>query len=148
MELMRGHEAMMAVSNYVDIMRFLHPMDPGPQALFKVVLEKYWSENASADRIRRYFATVCDENAGRACRDEAPLSFNDCKVHWNNTEEVTRDKEKNPSKPRERSSGPTDRKRKKLPFCGKFNTAEGCPFKKTPMEDGCINPNGYKYKHG
>ena len=53
-------EAMLVAHNFVQIWRFLHPMDYGPQAMFRVLLERVHKDRiSSTEPIRRYFSAVC-----------------------------------------------------------------------------------------
>ena len=158
-ELVETSDAVLAVSNYVDVMRFLHPLDYGPQALFKVVLERFVIDDSQAEDIKKFFAACIEENAGRAVRGELPMSYNDCKTQWKMMPE-NKNEDRDGLSPaqfdrlkkqlfsefkKNKSNGGPPHKKQRLPYCGKFNLPKGCPYKKT--EEGCRSPDNFLARH-
>ena len=98
--------------------------DPGPQALFSVVLEKFLLDReVSAGLIRRFFMQVTEENAGRAIRNEAPLDYRECASTWNHMRTYSYPDRNNKRSKTSQSRG--NNKKKRIPFCGSFNTVAG-----------------------
>ena len=80
----RTIDCTIAAYNYVVVMRYLHPQDMGPEAMFRVLLDKvlFSAMLISPDLIKQFFLSVVDENCGRAVRTEPPMSHQECLARW------------------------------------------------------------------
>ena len=59
-------DGMLSLHSWMELMKHLHPMDFGPSALFRLMLEKYVSgQIKTVGQILRMFITVQSDNASR-----------------------------------------------------------------------------------
>ena len=64
-------EAVLAMHNYVQVQRACHPLDPGPVAMFTVILKLFIAgQLRNVSHVALYFKTIVDENADSASRGE------------------------------------------------------------------------------
>ena len=160
-EISGAKEAIKAAMNYMLLCRHMHPMDSGPQVLFKVMLEKYLSGSANQSNLASFFGSVTWENASRATRSEVPHKYQELVNKWDttfgggagpsylgNNEQL--DKRVVESLKRVASLSPQGRKTKvgrtSNNWCGVFNSPKGCI--NYPREGGCTDPAGKEWKHG
>ena len=66
---------LVACWNYVEVMRELFPLDVGPRPIYRVLLTMMPRASTTPTLMRKFFAEAVEENAGRACREVPPLSY-------------------------------------------------------------------------
>jgi len=84
-ELSGVKEAIKAVFNYSELNRYFHPLDSGPQVLFKVLFEKYVEGLASSEPIVKFFTSIQWELANRASKKELPYKYEELLIKWDTT---------------------------------------------------------------
>ena len=166
-------DLVMACLNYSELMREIHPYDYGPRALFRVVMEHVSKDKVkSPGPIRKFFMTVTEENASRACRGRPSLTYEECDARWSRINPATygtdlnTDENANTSKKRQHEvlfdrhtakalvdavasqvRGKSAKKAKKSnsgPWCRYYNKGE-CPNAQTTV--GCKGPDKTAYIH-
>ena len=130
---------------------------------------------SSAGPIKRFFMTCVEDNAGRACRSEPPLTYDECLLKWSTvnrakygvSEEASRKRSHEESydlKEKDdftsavkgftqalanfskgKTQEPSPKKNKKKLFCKFYNKPGGCP--NTQSGKGCIGPDRTFYFH-
>jgi len=74
----------LAIVNFGALSQCIWPLDYSPWVLLRVLAENRWGatvaddEKTKADMVRLFFNEVCRENAGKAVREEPPLSYEQC----------------------------------------------------------------------
>ena len=144
-------------------------MNYGPQAAFRVALEKHIAGLVtSAAQIVKFFEDTISVNAGRATRNEAPLEYEDLLQRWDHLHSSNSatnqaslaatfahiQRELNDLKST-RKSLKTDEdnksnKRKKVGnsgYCPDFNSVAGCS-NPASGPGRCVRPDGQIKKHG
>lgn len=175
-EITKTGDALLSAYNYLDLMREFHPTDIGPRSLFRTVLTNYVENRiTSPGPIRRFFMSVTEENAGRACRTEPSLNYDEASSRWSGVNQATYGIPDNRKRAREgeeegqaqmaavlsnltrtlgslaknKSPSPASKKAKKVvsggPYCKHFNTVAGCP--NVQSTQGCIGPDRTPYVH-
>ena len=160
-EISGTKEAIKAGMNYMLLCRHMHPLDSGPQVLFKVMLEKYLCGNANQTNLASFFGSVTWENASRATRSEVPHKYQELVNKWDTTfgggagpsylenndlfdrkvvESLKRVAPLSPHGKKSKVSRTTNN------WCGLFNTPKGCT--NYPREGGCTDQAGKEWKHG
>ena len=81
-ELLSEREAIKAAHNYMELCRAIHPLDSGPQILFKVMFEKFLGGNTSAKQLEDFFGSVTWELANRAAKRELPYKHAELMLKW------------------------------------------------------------------
>ena len=81
-ELLNEKEALKAAHNYMELCRAIHPLDSGPQILFKTMLEKYLAGGTSAKQLEDFFSSVTWELANRAAKSELPYKHAELMLKW------------------------------------------------------------------
>ena len=82
-EIKTESEAVLAFHNYEQLMRFIHSMDFGPQALYRTVLEHSLAGTVpSVVFLATFFEEVVGQNAYRADNRQASLSYEECSQKW------------------------------------------------------------------
>ena len=167
----KTHVLIMACLNYYEIMRYLFPTDIGPQALFRVILEKsLLDRRTTPEVIKSFFQAMVEENARRVCRAELPLTYDDVAARYSGvyiymqcisyvrrwssramtlsgspgltlTEHGKRGSGMGKSSKNRPRMHEPPSKKKKLPYCGLFNKKTGCTNPKIGA-DTCKGPNG------
>ena len=70
--------------NYYELMREIHPYDFGPRAMFRVLLEHcLYSETKTPESLKKFFVSITEANASRACTGKPSLTYKECLVQWN-----------------------------------------------------------------
>ena len=83
-------DLVLACLNYMELMREIHPYDYGPRAIFRVVMEHYAKDKVkSPGPIHKFFMTITEENASRACRGRPSLTYEECDARWARINPVT-----------------------------------------------------------
>ena len=160
-------EAIKAVFNYSELNRYFHPLDSGPQVLFKVLFEKYVEGLASSEPIVKFFTSIQWELANRASKKELPYKYEELLIKWDTTirqpssfalsdaveldkkidqkvkEEVQRSRGGSST-----AGGPPAKKPRPTynPWCPLYNTPSGCS--NTPNGKGCKDHSGKFFRHG
>ena len=156
-ELTNEREAIKASHNYMELCRAIHPLDSGPQILYKVMLEKFLSGGTTAAQLEDFFASVTWELANRAAKSEVPYKHAELLLKWDqmyrNTyhaygqpslEKTVEDIMKRTMPP----YSPIQKKKQKPPhsWCIDFNKPQGCS--NTVDGSGCVDKSGKSLKHG
>ena len=58
------------------------PLDYGPINIYAIIADKYDDRSSTAKLIKQFFSVAVDENAGRACRGQKPLTYTECATIW------------------------------------------------------------------
>ena len=163
-ELSCTKEAVKACHNYAEISRALHPLDSGPQILYKVVLEKFLAGAATYDQIIKFFSSVTWELANRASKSECPYKHDELCIKWDQlfrgsatsrpyTDSISLEKTIRENIKRELgqyvTSSPLKAKKQRANYtnwCPMFNTTGGCSNELSG--DGCKGADGMVLKHG
>ena len=162
----KAGDLILGCHNYVELMREIHPYDFGPRAMFRVMVEHFVNDRLTDPApLRRFFMTMTEENAGRACRGQASATYEECGARWkrinpatygnverkrmieNEKDEVT-DKVVDKVLARMgKKDGKQHKKTKKArggPWCKYFNKGH-CPNEQ--QTNGCMGPNRVAYEH-
>ena len=157
-ELTSEREAIKACHNYMELSRSIHPLDAGPQILYKVMLEKFLNGGTTAAQLESFFASVTWELANRAAKAEVPYKHAELLLKWDQMyrnslhtygqptlEKQVADMVKRALPPQVFS--PQKQKRLRVHnWCMEFNTAQGCS---NPVSgSGCMDNTGRSLKHG
>ena len=81
-DILSEKEAIKAAHNYMEPCRAIHPLDSGPQILFKVMLEKFLGGGTSAKQLEDFFSSVTWELANRAAKSELPYKHAKLMLKW------------------------------------------------------------------
>ena len=162
-ELASAKEAIKAAMNFMELCRAIHPLDSGPQILFKVMLEKFLEGCATAKQLEDFFSSVTWELANRAAKRELPYKHAELMLKWDqlhryssgpqqDSMSTSLDKQFKEYMRRmmgSPASSPSKRPRTSFTssWCQDFNRAAGCT---NPASDGggCTDKNGKALKHG
>ena len=79
---MSEKDAVKAAHNYMELCRAIHPLDSGPQILFKVMLEKFLAGGTTAKQLEDFFSSVTWELANRAAKSELPYKHSELMLKW------------------------------------------------------------------
>ena len=161
-ELANEREAVKASHNYMELCRFIHPLDSGPQILHKVMLEKFLAGGTTAAQLEGFFASVTWELANRAAKSEVPYKHAELLLKWDqmfrtpfhsyggqtSLEKQVADMVKKALPPQAYSPHGQRQKRIRPPhsWCLDFNTPQGCS--NPPSGSGCVDNTGKILKHG
>ena len=165
-EIASAKDAIKAALNYMQLTRTIHPLDAGPQILYKVMFEKYLAGVATATNLANFFGSVTWELANRAARSELPYRYQELMNKWDTTygsvsasayldnsallEQKVAEKVAEAVKRMAPNISPgknlTKRVRKPHSWCNTFNTLNGC--QNTQREGGCTDQEGVQWKHG
>ena len=172
-EVKSAGDAVMAVYNFSQLWRYIHPGDIFPQAMFRVVLEHFLEGSVtSVGPVLRFFVTVLHENANRACRKELPLTYEENCAKWDlvnrqtypalqgQRENITPNMSSaikgltsalNVFKKGEKRGSPgqavgSNKRTKRIFYCNTYNTVGGC--RNVQSTKGCVGKDGSVYKHG
>ena len=160
-EIANTRDAMKAALNYMELCRSIHPLDSGPQILFKVMFEKYMLGVATPTNLASFFGTVTWELANRAARSELPYRHQELMNKWDTAygsvavsayleNPALLDKKVAESLKRVAPNSPNKltpkRARKPNSWCPIFNSQNGCT--NIQSEEGCTDQNGVEWKHG
>ena len=74
-----------AFFNYCILAQNIHVLDWSPQALMKVVLEKYSAGLTTVEMFERLFEKFIHENAVRAQKRATPLTYQEILTKYNTT---------------------------------------------------------------
>ena len=174
LEVKSVHEAVIAVLNFTQLWRYVHPGDLYPESLLRVVIERYFDgEIHSAAQVIKFFSTIHYENSNRACRREVPLTHEEVSSKWDLANRqyysTARGRDTNGMSSaiktltsalssynragkRQSSQGPSNARKKTtaksrtLQYCQSYNSSNGCSNTRTA--EGCQGPNGAQYAHG
>jgi hypothetical protein len=163
-DILNEKEAIKAAHNYMELCRAIHPLDSGPQILFKVMLEKFLGGGTSAKQLEDFFSSVTWELANRAAKSELPYKHAELMLKWDqlyrysSTPQVTPvggallDRQLRESLKRMMGTtinpSPNKKARQGHSWCLEFNSkGAGCT---NPARDGggCTDKNGRELKHG
>ena len=166
-EISSTKDAIKAALNYMELYRSIHPLDSGPQILFKVMFEKYIAGVATQANLASFFGSVTWELANRAARSELPYRYQELVNKWDTAygaaavstyldnsdmwdqkvreslKRVAPFNIKNIKKP----VNPSPKKpRKPHSWCPMFNMQGGCS--NNPRVGGCTDQKGVEWNHG
>ena len=160
-ELANEKEAVKAAHNYMELSRAIHPLDSGPQILFKVMLEKFLAGGTTAKQLEDFFSSVTWELANRAAKSELPYKHAELMLKWDqlyryssvpqlplagggSLDQQLRDMLKRFSKS---PTTPSKKAKQSHSWCLDFNKESGCS---NPPRDGggCTDTTGRHLKHG
>ena len=161
-ELNSEKEAIKAAHNYCELMRAIHPLDSGPQILFKVMLEKFLSGGTTSKQLEEFFNSVTWELANRAAKSQLPYRYAELQLKWDqsyrnsyhaqisvkddrNLSEIVSDTVKRTMKNLNIRT-PTKKPRQTHNWCPDYNKEGGCSNTKT--ETGCKDGSDKVLKHG
>ena len=163
-ELLNEKEAIKACHNYMELCRAIHPLDSGPQILFKTMLEKYLGGGTSAKQLEDFFSSVTWELANRAAKSELPYKHAELMLKWDQLYRYSTipqvlpvggplvDKQLRDYMKRfmETSTNPSPKKAKQgHSWCLDFNKQGTTGCTNTAREGGgCTDKNGRNLKHG
>ena len=160
-ELQSEKEAIKAVHNYMELCRAIHPLDSGPQILFKVMLEKFLSGSTSAKQLEDFFSSVTWELANRAAKKELPYKHAELMLKWDQMYRYSSNSLLTPvGGPMDKqikdyikrlmetsNSSPPKKAKFTSSWCPDFNKPAGCS--NTPRDGGgCTDGSGKSLKHG
>ena len=162
-ELADEKEAIMAAHNYMELNRDIHPLDSGPQILYKVMLQKFLMGGTSAKQLEGFFNSVTWELANRAAKSELPYKHAELLLKWDqscrfsgpvsagptNLDKHIKDAIKRGMQDwrNDKTLSPSSKKaRPSHNWCGLFNRNGGC--NNTQSDSGCIDNSNKSWKHG
>ena len=160
-----------AFFNYCILAQNFHVLDWSPQALMKVVLEKYSAGLTTVEMFERLFEKFIHENAVRAQKRATPLTYQEILTKYNTTiappamdlsvfqnivrkeMQIAEISSNYQEKDQEREISPSPLKRAKLTtkedYCPNFNHNKDKPYCSNPESEdgkGCI-VNGRQLRH-
>ena len=158
-ELTNEKEAIKACHNYMELCRSIHPLDSGPQILYKVMLEKFLAGGTTAAQLESFFASVTWELANRAAKSEVPYKHAELLLKWDQMYRNTFHSYGQPSLekqvedivkrslPQQAYSPLKQKKQRPLhSWCLDFNLPQGCS--NPQAGSGCVDSTGKSLKHG
>ena len=162
-------ECVGAFFNYCTLARNFHVLDWSPQALMKVVLEKYFIGPPTVDQYNRLFEKFIHENAVRATRKAVPLTYQEILNIWTShitaapinsatiesmVNKIMLNKSKRDPSIRGVNSSeghPSPNKRPRLTkedYCPTFNVNKTPPYcTNQAASGGCLSADGKLLKH-
>lgn len=162
-ELQSEKEAIKAAHNFMEICRAIHPLDSGPQILFKVMLEKFLGGSTSAKQLEDFFSSVTWELGNRAAKKELPYKHAELMLKWDQLyrypsapltapmgAQLDKQFKEYVKRMMESSTSFTPKKAKTgftSSWCQDFNKAAGCS-NPARAGGGCTDKSGKSLKHG
>ena len=168
-ELNGVKDAIKAVHNYMELNRYFHPLDSGPQVLYRVLFEKFVEGLVSPDPIVKFFTSIQWELANRASKKELPYKYEELLIKWDTTirqpsafgisdsAELDKKIDQKVKETLSRGGGgggggnqlgpPQKRPRpQNNPWCPLYNTPSGCS--NVRQGKGCKDHAGKIFRHG